>query len=219
MKWYKPLWIVAILALATNPAFADSRKFSVSITGGRAWSVVDEAVGGFPDTEFKSSGIYGGSAMYRFPNAFALELAVERLEMKLEESGEEFGTLEMTPVMVLLKWQGMPLEEKGLTGHVDIGGGVNFTSFKKGPFINGKEQNEGFQFAIDTDNSFILELGAGLDYFLSKHFSIGMDGRVLGGKVETSWKASGPTRTIDYEDLDTFNVSNFQVLVGFRVWF
>ncbi len=219
MKPCKSLWIVAILFFAANPAFADSVKFSVGVTGGRAWSIVDEAVGGFPDTEFESSAVYGGSAMYRFPNGFALELTVERLEMDLEESGEGFGTLEMTPVMALLKWQGMPLGGTGLTGHVNIGGGINLTSFKKGPFITGCEEDEGVHFTIDTDDSYVFELGAGLDYFFSNHFSIGLDGRILGGSVGTTWKASQPTGSIDYEDIDTFNIGNFQALVGLRLWF
>ncbi len=219
MKPCKSLWILAILVLVSNPAFADSRKFSIGLTSGWAWSLVDEAVGGFPDTEFKSTTIYGASAMYRFSGGFALELAAERLEMDLEESGEGFGTLEMTPVMVLLKWQGMPSGGTGLTWHADIGGGINLTNFNKGSVVTGVEQDYGVQFTIDMDNSYVFELGAGLDYFFSNRFSIGLDGRILSGDVGTSWESSGPTGTTDNEYIDTFHVSNFQVLFGLRFWF
>lgn len=221
------LWIGAILVFAANPAFAELGKFSVQVTGGWASSIVGEAVGGFPDTEFKSSTVYGVSAMYILfpegfnilPSGFALEIAVQRLEMDLEESGEKLGTLEMTPVIVLFKWQGTPSRGTGLTGHADIGGGINLTSFKEGNMIAGLEQDYNVQYAIDTDDSLILELGVGLDYFFSNHFSIGLDGRILSGDVGTSWESSGPTGTTDYEHIDTFHVSNFQVLLGLRFWF
>lgn len=209
---------MVVLIMTVSPVFAESGKFSIGVIGGWAGSVTDEAVEGFPETEFKSSGVYGGSIMYRFPRGFALELCVEHLSMDLEELGENFGTLKMTPVMLLFKYQGMPQKGTGLTGHVDIGGGISLNSFDKGPFVTDLEKTYGVKFDIETDNSFVFELGAGVDYFFTKNISTNLDGRFLLGNVGTSWKGSGPGGTVTL-DIDKFYASNFQVLLGVRYWF
>jgi len=38
-----------------------SGAFSIGVIGGWAGSVTGEAIDGYPETEFKSSGVYGGS--------------------------------------------------------------------------------------------------------------------------------------------------------------
>lgn len=219
MKGNKILWIMAVLLLVANPAFAESGTFSVGVIGGWGGSLTDEAIDGFPDTKFKNSGVYGGSIMYRFPSGFALELCVERFSMDLEELGEDFGTLNITPVILLLKVQGMPQNGTGFTGHADIGGGINFTSFDRGSFITDVEKTLGVQYTIDTDNSFVFEIGAGMDYFFTKNLSMSLDSRLLGGDVGTSWEVSGPGGTLMIEDIDRFHVFNFQGLLSIRFWF
>ncbi len=206
---------VIVLLLTVSPVLAESEsgKFSIGAFGGWASSIVDGAIEAssttYPETEFKSSGVYGGSIMYRLPSSFALELSVERLGMDLEELEENFGTLNMTPVMLLLKFQGMPKNGTGLTGHADIGAGISFNSFDKGPLITDLENTYGVEFDIEADNSFVFELGAGADYFFTKNISANLDGRFLLGNVDTSgWGI----------DSDTFHASNFQVLFGIRYW-
>jgi len=208
-------FVVIVLLLTVNPALAESEtgKFSIGVFGGRAYSIVDNAAEGaystYPDTEFKDGKVYGGSIMYRFPSELALELSVERFSMDLEESGVKFGTLNMTPVIFLLKVQSMPEGGTGLTGHVDIGVGKSFNSFDKGQFIADLENTYGVEFNIDTASSFIFELGAGADLFFTKNISVNLDGRLLLGNVDTSgWGF----------DLETFHVSNFQILFGIRYW-
>jgi outer membrane protein W len=200
------------------PVFADNGKFSVGALGGWAWSIADEAVDGFPDTDFKDSGVYGGSIMYRFHTGIAFELMAEHLELDLKENGTKFGTLKMTPVMLLLKYQGMPSTGSGFTGHADIGGGINFTDFEKGPYLKDLEQSYGVTYSIDTDDSFIFTLGAGVDYFFTKHFSLTLDGRFLLGNVDTSWEVSGPGGSANINDIDTFKASTAQALAVLRLW-
>ena len=121
--------IVLLLTVSPVLAKSESVKFSIGAIGGWATSITIEAVEGFANTEFKGNKVYGGSMMYRFPSGFALELCVVHLEMDLEELGENFGTLKMIPVMLLFKDQWMPKKGTGFTGHAEIGGGINFTSF------------------------------------------------------------------------------------------
>lgn len=208
-----------ILIFMASPEIAESGNFSIGGFGGWAGSTSSEAVKGFPYTELKDSGVYGGSFLYRFNNGIALELCAEHLEMGLEELGTKFGTLKMTPIMLLFKIQGKPETGRGFTGHFDIGGGVNITSFDKGKFITDLEKQYGVKFNISTDNSFIFELGGGADYFFTKFLSINLDARFLAGNVGTTWKVSGPTGTVNLTDINTFYASTFQILGGLRFWF
>ena len=221
-------FMIIVLLVTAIPAFAESGKVSIGGFGGWFWSTAGEAVEGtsttYPDTEFKNSNVYGGSIMYRFPSGFALELCVVEMAMDLEELGEDLGTLNMTPVMLLFKFQGMPTNGIGFTGHADIGGGINFTSFDKGSSI--KELEDDFSsfygvpvsVNVDTDDSFVFELGAGVDYFFIKNFSLSLDGRFLLGNVGTSWDVSvlGASEEMDVDD---FHISNFQGLLSARIWF
>ncbi|HEB76619.1 MAG TPA: hypothetical protein ENJ04_09730 [Nitrospirae bacterium] len=209
-------FVVAALLLTVNPVLAgsESGRFSVGVFTGRANSIVENAAAGaysiYPDTEFKSGGVIGGSLMYRFPAGYALELSVERLSMDLEELGVKFGTLNMTPVMFLFKVQDMPEGDTGLTGHADIGFGWSFNSFDKGPYITGLENTYGVTLDITVERSFVFELGAGADLFFTKNISANLDGRLLFGNVDTSgWEI----------DLETFHISNFQILFGMRYWY
>jgi len=208
-----------ILVTVASAASAQAGNFSIGGFGGWAGSMADEAVSGFSQTKLESSAVYGGSILYRFSNGFALELCAEHLEMELTELGSNFGKLKMTPLMLLFKFQGMPQTGRGITGHFDIGGGINFTSFDKGKFVTDLEKSSGAKFTISTDNSFIFEMGGGIDYFFTKNISINLDARLLAGNVGTSWKASGRTGSVTITDIDTFHVSNFQGLVGLRFWF
>jgi hypothetical protein len=219
MRNCKILLLGATLIFLANPVLAQSGTVSVGAFGGWAWSMADEAVAQFPHTEFESAGAYGGSIMYRFPSGFALELVFEKYEMDLVEFDEKFGTLQMTPVVLLFKAQGMPADGAGISGHAEAGLGINFTSFDKGPFVTDLEETYGVRYTIDTDDSFVFELGAGLDYFFTKHFSLLFDFRFFLGNVDTTWTVSGPGGTLPLGEIDEFKASNFQFLAGLRLWF
>jgi hypothetical protein len=205
-------FISIFLLLTTSPALAESGAFSIGAMGGWAWTITDEAIKGtffeYPETEFKSTAAYGGSIMYRFPRGFALELCVEHLSMKLEESGTELAKLNMIPLMLLFKYQGRPNKGTGFTGHIDIGGGISFNSYDKGSFFTG-------QMDIEAKDSFVFEFGGGLDYFFTKNISANLDGRLLGTAVPTSMHNIYGEKI----DVDWSYPSNFQVLLGLRFWF
>jgi opacity protein-like surface antigen len=205
--------LLAFIIFASTPAFAESGKFSVGVIGGGAWSTADNAIWGRSGTNFESAAVYGGRLMYWFPQQVALELAVDRIGMDVKESGRDLGTLNMTPVMLLVKAQGMPRDGRGFTGHLGIGGGINLTNFDENP----SGDAAGFPYTIETDNTFVYEVGAGADYFITRHFSLSLDGRWMGGEVESTRKTEEVNGTRE-EDL-TFYIYNFQLLLGARVWF
>lgn len=206
-------FFIAFLFFASAPVFAESGKVSIGLVGGWAWSTADDAIWGQSGTDFESAAVYGGRLMYWFPQQVALELAVDRIGMDVKESERDLGTLNMTPVMLLVKVQGMPKRGKRLTGHAEIGGGINFSDFDE----NQSGDETGFPFSIDTDNSFVYEIGAGADYFITEHFSLSLDGRWMGGEVDST-RETEEVREIREDDL-TFFIYNFQLLLGARVWF
>lgn len=196
------------------PAFAESGTFSLGIQGGWAWSTADNAIWGEDGTQFDSTPVYGGGLMYRFPEGYAIELAVEHIELTLKDSGYELGTLNMTPVMVLFKAQGMPRRGTGITGHVEIGGGMNIASFDQGPSAT----ESGFAFSVNVDEStFVFALGAGADYFITPHLSLSLGARWLAGEIGSTWRWTEPGKP-EKEDL-LFFIYDIQGLLGMRFWF
>jgi Outer membrane protein beta-barrel domain len=217
IKWITGVGILFLFLAA--PALAANGNFSLGVHGGWAWSIADEAVSGFPDTEFRNAPVYGGSLLYRFPGGLTLGVSVEHLKMDLKEFGDNFGKIKMTPVMFNILYQGVPYGGRGLTGHGGIGLGVNFNSFDKGSFITDLERANAVNFSIDTDEGFVFSVGGGMDYFFAKNVSMNLDGRFLFGTIDTSWRVSGPGGSARVTDIDRFYIHSFQLLLGMRVWF
>ena len=219
-------WVVGILCSlcfvgGTLPVWAgsDVSRFSLGFQGGGVLGAQHQAVDGFEDTKFSPAFTYGGGIMYRWGNGFAVELGVQRFRMTLKEDGEKFGDLTLTPAMVLLKYQGMPRNGKGLTGHIELGGGVSFAKFQEGPFIKDLERSLGVNVDVTTKKSFVFEMGAGLDYFFAPHVSLNTDVRVLLSRVSTKWNVQGGGGSRSVPDVDKFRTSNVQLLLGLRYWF
>lgn len=221
--WRSVVGILSCLCVVgvTLPAWAasDVSHFSLGIQGGGVLGAQHEAVDGFEDTKFSPTLTYGGGVMYRWNNGFAIELGVQRFRMTLKEDGEKFGDLTLTPAMLLLKYQGMPRDGKGLTGHVELGGGVSFSKFQEGPFIKDLEQSLGVNVDVSTKKAFVFEMGVGLDYFFTPHISLNTDVRVLLSQVSTNWNVQGSGGSGSVPDVDKFRTSNVQLLLGLRYWF
>ena len=186
----------------------ESPSFSIGAFGGFASSMTGEAVKGYEKTEWESGAAYGGSIIYRMENGLAFELLVEQFEMKLVEEKVEFGTLKVAPILFLVRYQGMPKYQKGITFHAEIGGGVASSEIEQGDFLKDND------IATSNDDAFLFEFGAGLDYFLNKNIALTLDGRFVTGNIDSKWDYGGGV-TENY----TFYASNFQGLLGIRLWF
>jgi hypothetical protein len=210
-----PLLIPLICIFFISFSYAEeSPSFSIGAFGGFASSMTGEAVKGFEKTEWETGAAYGGSIIYRRENGLAFELLVEQFEMKLVEEGEEIGTLKVAPILFLVRYQGMPKHQKGITFHAEIGGGLAPSGMKKGDFIKELEDSDGTTIDISNDDAFIFEFGVGLDYFLNRNLSFTLDGRFLTGNIESKWDYGGGV-----SEKYTYYASNFQGLVGIRLWF
>ena len=228
-------FIAVLLFFVSSPEFAFAEhKFSVGAMGGGSWGLYEDAVKGLPKTHFTSGGVYGGSIMYLYipPSTpeteelyiadklgFGLEICVESISIDFKESGENIGALKMTPILFLLKFQGVPPNGIGFSGHADIGIGVNLTDFEKSPDFTQREKANNVQYTIKTDDSLVYEVGIGTDYFFTRNIALTIDTRFLLTDVDTSWEKSGSTSIIQEENINQFQVSNLQLLVGVRYWF
>jgi len=204
----RPLFYAFVLVciFSAPVAFAaDAPSFSVGAFGGYAWSATGEAVDGYQDTEWEGGGAFGGSIMYRRANGLMFELLVEQFELGLAEHGVHFGTLKTTPILVKVEYQGMPKQGKGVAFHATIGGGLVSSDWDESDNVISKPSN---------DDAFLFELGAGMDYFFTKNIALTLDGRFLGGNIDSEWDTVGGGK----EDF-TLLVSNFQGLLGLRIWF
>ncbi|MBP1717999.1 MAG: hypothetical protein H6Q43_1437 [Deltaproteobacteria bacterium] len=198
---------ICILLLGSPSFAAGPGNLSLGVYGGWAWGTADEGIEGYPHTEFDDGWVYGGSLIYRLPGGLALGVSLEHLEMDLKEFGESYGKIKMTPLMFNILYQGIPVGGRGLTGHGGIGLGVNFTSFDKGPATRPTV-------SVDTEDDFVFAIYGGFDYFFSRNISLNLDGRFLLGTVDSTWREYGFTLPIG-----EFNIHNFQLLLGLRLWF
>jgi hypothetical protein len=213
--------MLAWMVLGGSVCFAEEEKsgaWSVGVEYGIALPMAKEAIKGFSESEWRSSSLVGANIMYRWSNGLALEVLAQRYKFGLEEGNNKFGTLEVTPIMLLIKYQGLPNSNTGFAGHGDLGGGIGFGSFAKGGFITNLEQASGVTFDVKTSPSFVFNIGGGPDYFFTRWLSMNADARLLLGNMGTTWSASGPGGTGQLGDVDSFLVSNFQFTAGLRLW-
>lgn len=207
--------VILAFIFSTPVALAgDNVSFSVGAFGGFVTGVTGEAVDGYEDTEWENGSAFGGSIMYRTANGLMFELLYEQFEMGLEENGSEFGTIKVTPILLMIGYQGLPKNMKGVAFHATIGGGMASADLEKGDFIKDLENISGNSIDISNDSAFMFELGGGMDYFLTKNIALTLDGRLLIGSIDSEW---------DYNNgnTDDFKLmaSNFQGLLGVRLWF
>ena len=210
---------MVLLIASQSSASAQDFRLNVGVFGGLTYSTASEAVDGYSETEFESGSAFGGSLFYSPTTTFngGFELMVERFSMDLEEEGEDFGTLNMTPILLLFKFQGRPAQHTGFTGHGDIGAGVALTSFDKGAFVTDLENAYDVRATIDTDPAFVFTFSAGLDYFFTPQFSLFLDGRLNFMNVDTDWIFSESVGQA-VVDINSFRASNVQVLLGIKAW-
>jgi opacity protein-like surface antigen len=209
------LIVVCACILFTSFAYAqDMPSFSIGAFGGFASSMTGEAVKDYDDTEWETGTAYGGSVMYRMANGFVFELLVEQFEMKAVENGDDIGTLKATPILLMIGYQSMPINQSGLAFHATIGGGFASSKLEKGDDIKDLESSSGVSIDISNDNAFMFEMGAGVDYFLTRNIALTLDGRFVAGNIDSEWDFSNGNSE-DY----TLYASNFQGLVGVRLWF
>jgi hypothetical protein len=198
-----------ILIMLPVGLFSDG--VNLGIMFGSLSSVTDEAMVGYPYTEFEGQGVLGFNASWISKQGPGIELMWETYEMELEEFGVTYGTLKCNPILLMFKFQTIPWSKKGLTFWGDIGSGTSFNSFDANSYIFDRETRESN--SITVEQSFVFGMGAGLGYFLNKDFSIGVDLKMMITYVDSYWDIG------DWQSDETFYGSNFQLLLAGNYWF
>ena len=134
--------------------------------------------------------------------------------MKAVENGDEIGTLKVTPILFMIGYQSMPINQNKIAFHATIGGGFASSELEKGDDIKDLESSSGVSIDISNDNAFMFEMGAGVDYFLTRNIALTLDGRFVAGNIDSKWDFSNGN-----SENFTLLASNFQGLVGLRLWF
>jgi hypothetical protein len=225
--------------LKREPVKTPVAGFAVEVGG--VSSISDDAVDGFPYTEFNSGFLFGGNIVLFLPNnlgshvapmGIGFEIGISQFKMDLEEQAValdypdlyygnqnlDFGTLEVTPLSFLLRLQQFPAQHRPFGFNFDVGFGVFFSDFKKGAVIKALEIDNTTKFSIDTDQSAFFQIGAGTDFYLTPQISLACRVKFLVGTIGTSWDIPDGD-SILLSTIDQFNVSNMQYMANLRVWF
>jgi hypothetical protein len=210
--------IGVVLVSLLFPARVRAQTTAAIWYGGQI-SITEEAIKGFEDTRFEPGRSLAGSAGFRFGRGFFTEFHFGRFDMRLTEDGDDFGRLHVAQVLLArFGYQGRPARP-GVSGHYQLGGGVaRSIRWENGAAIRQLERESGARMVVATGNNQpVFELGGGPDFFISRHFAIATDFRMLLMNVSTEWNAVG-RRIVRLEDVDTFFASNFQAQVGLRLF-
>lgn len=194
-----------------------STLYSIGISYGGVSGKSEEALDGFKETEFVGGTVLSGSFLVTFSKS-SVGVGIESFSIDLEETGSNFGTLNLIPIMFLAQWNSIPYGS-GLGGQFGLGAGMCITSFDNGPFLTSLEQQTGTNITVDTEIAFVFEINGGFQYFFSENISISIDGRFMLGSVSTNWTVSGFGQTLPVEDFDSFSITNFHYVAGLRAWF
>ena len=214
------LAVVSTCILFTSFAYSENMpSFSIGGFGGFTIDMSTETaeLEFYDDTkldEWEAGTVYGGSVMYRMANGLVLELIVKQFKMEAEEDGSEIGTLKATPILLMIGYQSMPKNQSKFAFHATIGGGFASSDFDKGDDIKDLERATGGKIDISNDDAFMIEMGAGVDYFITRNIAMTLDGRYVVGFIDSKWEFSNG-ESEDY----TLDIENFQYLVGLRLWF
>jgi hypothetical protein len=202
---------IVIWVLFSPPSFAQAPPtFSIGGYGGIVLPMYynNGAIEGYSDL-WSEAGTFGIGALYRFKTGLAFELFAEQITMKIEDDLGDWGELEITPVFLLVKYQKLPRQERGLTYH--FGGGLGLAS---SDFEATRAGTSGWNFSNDT--AILLEGDLGIDYFFTKNFSLAMDCRIIIGHIDSHFTINGEPGG---DPNPTFRFDNLQFLVGVKVWF
>ena len=130
----------------------------------------------------------------------------------------DFGSLKVTPLAFLLKLQQFPSQHRPFGFNFDVGFGVFFSDFDKGPVIKALELDYATNLSIDTDHSAFFQIGAGTDFYLVPQVSLAFRVKFLVGNIGTSWDIPDGDNVL-LSTIDQFNVSNMQYMANLRFWF
>ncbi len=192
------VWVVAVSAVLTTPAFAkmsDSRvgETSVGIRGGILIPEEDDT-----DNSFELM----GDVSYQFT-----EYLRGQIEFGWAPVDEDIlGTAHIFPIL--------------FNGQVTIPTGTDFTPYLTGGvgvlFVAFDESDllESSAAEIETDPAFAVKLGGGFDYRFNPNVSFSVDGGFVFSESEAELKLNGATIAADDVSLDHWLVNG-----GFRVYF
>jgi hypothetical protein len=102
----------------------------------------------------------------------------------------------------------------GFGGHGGVGVGANFPSFDIDDSWKTALNLAGQSVSVETDTSFVFGVNAGLDYFFTPDFSLGLEGKFLYSTIK--WKVIANNVEVGN---GKFNGHNISVLLGLKYWF
>lgn len=199
---------------------------SVGLSLGDLAGVGSEAVDGFRHSKFKAGTLTGISATYIFPAdaytaargflpRYGTELRIEDYSMLLTEEGFDFGKLHMISAVFAFKYLHVPKEEHFFGFHFDLGFGWGSSSFSKDDMLEQDDILQGIYTEISPGPASVIVGGAGVDFYLAPDVCMSLDLRYSSVIVPVDWTENDVRRS----DIDWFNASTQQIVIGFSFFF
>ena len=160
-----------------------------------------------PSDSLYSGGVSGGLVfsigLWKY---LALEIQGGYFGSGVQGSNEGLSKGKLTVIPIQLSLQGRyPVNEGRLMPYLELGGGYYLNSFAVDSDLVDDWERVGFALEEKVEGAFGFHFGAGLDFFLSRNFSLGLGFKYCLVRMNGSWSLTdnaGSTEvTGDLEDL------------------
>ncbi len=161
-----------------------------------------------PSNSLYGGGLSGGLVIsLGLMKNLAVEISAGYFGSNVEGSEDGLSKGKLTVIPIQLSLQGrFPLSGGRLMPFVELGGGYFLNSFTVDSELAGDWDRVGFTLEEKVEGSVGFHFGAGLDYFLSRNFSLGFGLKYCLAKMKGSWSltdiAGGTEVGGDLKDLD-----------------
>ena len=204
----------------------EGERYELGVLIGSTDGWGSEAVDYFYDSEFRSGRLFGVSGTFVFQEwqggmgfaygaRYGIELRITDYSLGLNESGFDFGDLDVTSVVCSFRFLQEPNPGSVVGFHVDLGLGIASTHFTKSSELENEEIATATTYTIDTTSTLPLVFGVGLDFHIDPEVCLSLEYRYEILQVPVDWSENGVLRP----DIDWFNADNHQFMVGIRFLF
>ena len=180
-------------------------------------------IGGYamPSKSKYSEGvIYGGNIYLLISKNLAIEISGLSFQNDVEEDPEALSAGKLSVIPISLSLQGRLPVNDFLTPYIEVGGSYFLNDFSLNNSIVSSWNNVGFDINEEVEKSIGLQVGMGLDLFISKSFIFNIDCKYFINNTNGSWELIDQVSNEKISgDLDGLDMSYIYIGFGLKYLF
>ncbi|MEA3421466.1 MAG: OmpW family outer membrane protein [Acidobacteriota bacterium] len=139
-------------------------------------------------SKYSEGVIYGGNICLLISKYLAIEMSGLSFQSDVEEGPEALSAGKLSVIPISLSLQGRLPVNDFLTPYIEVGGSYFLNDFSLNDSIVSSWNNVGFDINEEVEKSIGLQVGMGLDLFISKSFIFNIDCKYFINNTNGSWE-------------------------------